>query len=571
MKKPGFGQRKFNAILIASSLELTVGSLLSLADSAIVGHIVGENGLTAMNGIMPLITASIFIGSAIAGGSALVYARAAGDFRKEDAYNAAGLSMLLSAAAGLLLMLAGQIGIPRYMVHIGASEQVRALTREYMLFFSLCLLISPLKDLFSSFVYTDGGEMFGAAASIADSVGNVIFSIPLGLRMGMRGIAFGTLISNLLSMLILALYFFGPRCSLRLRVSFSKETLLLILKSSINSDIFFLYLAVLGIICNRLVVSCFGEAYLPMMTVLYAAIEIGIILEGAGEAVRPMVSAYMGEHNVPAIHKLMRGACRTNLLLGLLLSGLFLVSAPWIPYLFDLDRNSTLCQACTNGLRIYALSCVPMSWLALYDSYWLYIGRQKLSFFSNALKYFLFPAFLSIVLSRLLGPMGLWLGFGLAPLLSLGILLLIGRSIYRNKHFPFLLEDGPAVFDCSLEPELEAVEEVNQAVDLFLCEQGVDAITVNLTKLALEEILLLTKEKNPGKRIVAECCVRVEEEGVCLVLWDSGNPFDVTDTDSDVSSLRAYVVSCIMLNNEKKNHMLNVGFNRTQLYFPFKE
>ncbi len=387
----------------------------------------------------------------------------------------------------------------------------------------------------------------------------------------MRGIAFGTLISNLLSMLMLVLHFFGPRCSMRLRISFSKETLLLILKSGINSDTFFLYLALLGVICNRLVVSCFGEAYLPMLTVLYAAIELRIILEGAGEAIRPMVSAYIGEHNVPAIHTLMRGACRTNLLLGLLLSGLLLVSAPWIPYLFDLDTNPTLCQACTNGLRIYALSCVPMSWLALYDSYWLYIGRQKLSVFSNALKYFLFPALLSIVLSRLLGPMGLWLGFGLAPLLSLGILLLIGRSIYRNEHFPSLLEDGAAVFDCSLEPEPETVAEVNRAVGLFLRERGVDALTVNRTELALEEILLLTRTKNPGKRIVAECCVRVEEEGVCLVLWDNGIPFDVTDTDSDVNSLRAYVVSSIMLNNEKKNHMLNVGFNRTQLYFRFEE
>lgn len=55
------------------------------------------------------------------------------------------------------------------------------------------------------------------------------------------------------------------------------------------------------------------------------------------------------------------------------------------------------------------------------------------------------------------------------------------------------------------------------------------------------------------------------------MLWDSGIPFDVTDTDAAVSSFRAYVVSNIMQNNETADHMLNVGFNRTKLYFRFEE
>ena len=571
MKKLEFGQRKFNSIWTASALELTVGALLSMTDSAIVGHIVGEDGLSAINGIMPLMTVSIFVGTVIASGSALAYSRAAGAFRKEEAYGTVGLSILLSAAAGLLLMLIGLLGIPAYLSRLGTTEHVRSLAGQYMTFFSVCLLISPLKDLMSSFVYSDGGEALGAAASIADSLGNVILSIPLGLKLGMNGIALGTLLSNLLSMLLLTVHFFRPRCSLRIRFAFSGSKIWFILKSGVNSDTLFLYLALLGILCNRIVLRRFGAAYLPMLTVLYAAIEIGVILEAAGEAIRPMVSAYFGEGNVSAIRSLMRYAGRSNVLLGLLLSVLLLVSAPWIPLLFDLGENMALCQSCVRGLRLYAISCVPMSWLALYDSYWLYIDRQKLSLLSNTLKYFLCAAVLSTLLSRLLGPDGLWLGFGLAPFMSLGILLLLGRSVYRNASFPLLMKDDGTVLDCSLELEPEAVVKASQTAESFLAARGVNPFVIRFAALNIEELLLLTKEKNPDTRVWGELCMRVEKQGVAFVLWDSGIPFDVTDTDAAVSSFRAYVVSNIMQNNETADHMLNVGFNRTKLYFRFEE
>ena len=94
---------------------------------------------------------------------------------------------------------------------------------------------------------------------------------------------------------------------------------------------------------------------------------------------------------------------------------------------------------------------------------------------------------------------------------------------------------------------------------------------ISFAALNIEELLLLTKEKNPDTRVWGELCMRVEKQGVAFVLWDSGIPFDVTDTDAAVSSFRAYVVSNIMQNNKTADHMLNVGFNRTKLYFRFEE
>lgn len=571
MKTLDFGQRKFNSILIASVLELTVGAFLSLTDCAIIGRIVGEDGLSAMNGIMPLMTVSIFVGSVIASGSALAYSKSVSAFRKEEAYGSFGLSVLLAALAGLMLMLIGLLVIPRYLLRIGAPEDVRMLAGQYMACFSVCLLISPAKDLMSSLVYSDGGEALGAASAIADSFGNVILSILLGLKLGMIGIALGTLLSNLLSMLLLTAHFFRPRCSLRLRFAFSWDKLWLILRTGFNSDIMFLYLALLSVLCNWIVINRFGAEYLPMLTVLYAAIEIDVILESAGVAIRPLIAVYAAEGNVPAVRTLMRYAGLINLLMGLLISVLFLVSAPWIPVLFDFEKGSALFQICVKGLRLYALACIPMALLALYDSYWLYIDRQKLSLLCNTLKYLLCSAVLAPLLSLLLGPAGLWLGFGLAPLMSLGIILVLGGTVYRNAGFPLLMKDEGTVLDHSIELAPEAVVETRRAIKQFLLEHGVERQAIDLAILSLEELLLLTKEKNPEKRIWVECFVRIEKEGVRLSLWDSGVTFDNTDEELPVNSFRAYIVSRVLQLNVSSNYMQNVGFNRTQLFFPYSE
>ena len=52
--KHSLGRRKFNAILLASILEMVVGVLMSLIDTAVTGHVIGTIGLSAMNMVAPI-------------------------------------------------------------------------------------------------------------------------------------------------------------------------------------------------------------------------------------------------------------------------------------------------------------------------------------------------------------------------------------------------------------------------------------------------------------------------------------------------------------------------------------
>ena len=568
MPRLTFGQRKLNSILAAIMGEMLVGVVLSMTDSAIIGYLIGLDALAAVNTIMPLTTFSLFLGIVISSGATLAYSNEIGAFRQEKAHCVFGLALLMELFAGAALFLIAVFALPAYVRYIGLPAAVTGLLRDYMRFYSFFLLFRPLKTLLSAMVFCDGGEKVGAASSIADSVGNAFFSLLLGWRFGIRGISLGTLLSSLLAFGILFSHISNRRSSLRVRFSFSAEDLLFIVRTGVNSDTMFLYFGLLCALCSHIVTKRFGAEYLPMLTVLYAMIELNVALESAGEAIKPLTAAYLAEKNLQALRSLMRYTLRLNLLTGAFMSLLTLAAANLIPCIFGLDKNIAVYSVCVKGLRIYAISFMPMAWLAFYDSHWLYIGRQWLSFFSNTLKYFLCAAVLVPLFSRFLGPAGLWTGFALAPVLSLLIICLTGVSHYGRKRFPDLLEeDRYHSADFSLILTAEEIIASQRQAEAFLREENVQEKTVNRAALAIEELLLLIAEKNPDRAVYAECFLRVAGERVTMVLWDSGTAFDITDEDLQLSGLRSFVVSSIMSVTRDRLYQLSVGLNRCRIQF----
>jgi anti-sigma regulatory factor (Ser/Thr protein kinase) len=108
-------------------------------------------------------------------------------------------------------------------------------------------------------------------------------------------------------------------------------------------------------------------------------------------------------------------------------------------------------------------------------------------------------------------------------------------------------------------------------VDAFLLKNGVPNKTTVLVELACEEYLLFTKDRNNGKQVEAECCVRIEPDSVVFSIWDTGEVFDLTDENAVPNSVRAYVVASLMERQAGKKHMVATSFNRNSFSFPITD
>ena len=83
--KDSLGRHKFNSILFAATIEMTIGILMSLIDTGVSGHILGVRGLSAMNLIGPVTGFTIFTEGLFSVGTSMVYASYKGEYQVEKA------------------------------------------------------------------------------------------------------------------------------------------------------------------------------------------------------------------------------------------------------------------------------------------------------------------------------------------------------------------------------------------------------------------------------------------------------------------------------------------------------
>lgn len=82
--------------------------------------------------------------------------------------------------------------------------------------------------------------------------------------------------------------------------------------------------------------------------------------------------------------------------------------------------------------------------------------------------------------------------------------------------------------------------------------------------LLIEELCTLIESKNPEKKIYCELTIIISDNTIRIILRDSGEIFNITDTDMNLSSLNAFVVSSLMESSTNKRNLTTMGYNRNE-------
>ena len=568
MNNRTLGIRKFDRILMASAIEMIVGIVIELIDSAVTGHIVGMAGLSAMNVVAPVLGFTIFTENLFSVGTSMLYAKHTGEYRKKASEQIFGMGLSLSSLVGVMTFAVITLLLPLYLDAIGVHGRVREYVMIYMSFLRFELMLSPVYEVLNLLITTDGDEFLSMASNIARPLLNIALSIWLGRRYGIAGIGMGTLISAVVALAILMLHFFSQRSSLRPRRYFSWKDLRSMLLFGWNDSAMFFVLPALFFVITKLVILRFGETWLPVLTVLYAVIEITSVFESTGEAMRAILPIYMGDQNNRAVLRLTKHSRRVNQIFGVLFGVVLLVAADWIPLAFDIEEPQLL-AVCARGLRIFAIACPALSEMALVNSFYLNTGKPKIAMLETLLAQLVCPLVLVVPMILLFGMDGIFIGFAASAYLALLILGVVLYTRFGRESFPYYLKDN----GCPILDEEVALDEADVMafvgrVDGFLSAHGMAKKTALRVELACEEYLLLIRDQNKDEKVEAECCVRVEPGDVVLSIWDSGEVFDMTDEDAFPGSMRGFVVASLMVRQTGKKHMIATSFNRNCFRFP---
>ena len=565
----GFCEKKFTSMLISGTFTKAVMYLMLLSDSIIAGYFIGKSGVAGINAITPLTAVVTFFGDLVSTGVGIVFTREVGAMRKRRADEIYGQGLIISIGIGLISALLILVFQNAYFSISGVTGDILDKAQEYYRFLPINAFLTIVIFYLEQMVYSDGDELCNNICYAFQIGGNIICSIILTNFLGMTGIILGSVIGNSLGILTCLWHFSRKKNTLHFVWHLSFKDFLLTSRYSIVDSSVYICWGLMDFVMIGFVSRHYGETGLITLAVVVSLIEFGVVMDGVGMAMQPLIGTYFGEKNHKLIKRVMRSGIKAAIIEGAIATVLIWIFAKQFCGLFGVTDEAALASA-IPAIRIVSLGFIFCSTVSLTTSYYMLIDRIGMATcvacFQNGLLYILLP----IAGSLLFGIYGMWAGFVVAPILTLFCAMLFVYLKFGKDNFPFLLKDMDAeiiVMEDTLTPESAASLSVQVKNSLQSHQYSID--TANSAALFTEEIGLTILESNqPSKKsILIELSLFFEDDHVLIIERDSGKLFDLTDPDAEVKGLSGFTLSGLMKAHDEKAYLVTTGYNRNMMRF----
>ena len=436
------------------------------------------------------------------------------------------------------------------------TGEIETFAREYYSLFLLAVAINPVRFLMYALVLADGGGKNGVFANFLSLFVNIVSSIILGMKFGMAGIAFGTFLGYLASMLVFTKWIFFDSQTLKPILHISASKILKVFRLSYVYASYFLYLGFGNIILNAFFLKTFGEQNFPILSVVMSLLQFSQFLLGLSNATEPLVNIYLGEKNFDGIKKVMKISIKTQLFSGAVLIPIIFVFSANLAELFGIGDR--IFAETVFAIRAIAFSMPFIAVLYLFTTYYQISGHMKTAFALSFCKDFGFYLLIPIILGLSFGIEGFFIGMMSVSIATFVIFAIILR-VRHEKSFPLLLSSADIVSrDAKL--NLERVLELRNWSEAEFIKRGFDSHLTMKISLIIEEVGMSIVENNPNEEPLAELTL-IFGEKIQIIIRDSGKRFDLTD--EKVNSFRSFFLySFLEGSSTDRSYLTTQNYNR---------
>lgn len=565
----GFCEKKFTSMLISGTFTKAVMYLMLLSDSIIAGYFIGESGVAGINAITPVTAIVTFFGDLVSTGVGIAFSRAVGAMKKRRADEIYSQGLIISIGIGLFSAAIIFFFQDAYFGLSNVTGDILEKALQYYRFIPINAFLTIVVFYLEQMVYSDGDELCNNICYGFQIGGNVICSIILARFMGMTGIILGSIIGNSLGILTCFLHYFREKNTLHFVWHLSFKDFLMTSRFSIVDSSVYICWGIMDYVMIGFVSGHYGESGLITLAVVVSLIEFGVVMDGVGMAMQPLLGTYYGEKNHQLIRRVMVAGIKSAILEGLVAMIFIWIFAKQFCGLFGITEGDALAPS-MMAIRIVSTGFVFCSLLSLTTSYYMLIDRVGMATcfacFQNGLLYILLP----ILGSFIMGFNGMWAGFAVAPIIALFTAMTFVYLKFGKDNFPFILKNMETeiiVIDDTIKNE--TVSRLSENVGKLLTAHEYPKEVANRAALFVEEIALtiLEKNKNLKKPIMVETSLFFEKDSVLIIERDSGKLFDLTDPDLQVQGLSGFILSGLMEAHKEKAYLVTTGYNRNMIRF----
>ncbi len=560
-------------MLISGTFTKAVMYLMLLSDSIIAGFFIGESGVAGINAIAPVTAFVTFFGDLLSTGVGIVFAREIGAMRKQRVDEIYGQGLILSIGIGLLSALMIFVFQNLYFNLSGITGDILDHALQYYRFIPINAFLTIVIFYLEQMVYSDGDELCNNICYGFQILGNIICSVILAKYLGMTGIILGSIVGNSLGIITCLWHYFRKGNTLHFVWHLSFKDFLLTSRYSIVDSSVYICWGLMDYVMIGFISSRYGDPGLITLAVVVSLIEFGVVMDGVGMAMQPLISTYFGEKNHKLINRVMKSGIKAAIIEGVIATILIWVFARQFCGLFGITGGESLAPSMT-ALRIVSLGFVFCSLVSLTTSYYMLIDHIRMATciacLQNGLLYILLP----ILGSVLFGFNGMWAGYIVAPILTLATAMLCVRLRFGREDFPYLLKDmGSEIIVLDDVLTADNVAKFSQEVGSSLDSHNYLKADANRASLFVDEICLSTLEinKQAKKTVLVEISIFFESDSVTVIERDSGELIDLTDPDLNIKGISGFTLSGLMEAQKEKSYLVTTGYNRNMIRFSRNE
>ena len=412
----------FYSYLGAYILVALSGCLGNVVDGIIVGNLISEDGVSAINLAKPINQFIFTLHLLINAGAGMLVAYALGQKNIGEARRFFSRALMLSTGIGVLLSIFGGVLFPDQTARMLCSnEHILPLARDYM---QVLLLGNPTFIIMwglSTMVGVDGKPKLVSAAVIIDNAVNLLLDIVFiqYFGWGIIGSSAATVVGHLVGIAILLSHWWNP-ANRRLTLTFSFDGLLpswqRIISQGAPLASASISLTLLLLSANTIVLSTLGRTGIFAFAVCMNLLQVyNLFLSGTCQTLQSLGAIQVGKKNEEGLHTILRRAFRFITAAMALTCILVWAFPESIARLFGAE-DATMLTECSHALRIFALSFIPFCYIYVIMIVYKLYGQHRMALFiSFALSLTVIPV---LWLVARIQPSMLWYSYLIAYLIE---------------------------------------------------------------------------------------------------------------------------------------------------------
>ena len=432
--------KQFYNYLWAYILVALSGCLGNVVDGIIVGNLISEDGVSAINLSKPINQFIFTLHLLINAGAGMLVAYALGQKNVEEARRFFTRALSLSLGIGLLLALVGGILFPHQAARMLCSnEQILPLADDYL---RVLLIGNPAFILMwglSTMVGVDGSPRLVSLAVIIDNAVNLLLDIVFiqYFGWGITGSSVATVVGHLVGIAILLSHWRKPE-NRRLVPVFSTDGLTASWRRIVSQGaplaVASICLTLLLFSANSIVLSTMGRTGIFVFALCMNLLQVyNLFLSGTCQTLQSLGAIQVGKKDNDGVRTVIKRGFRFITAAMVVTCLLVWIFPQGIARLFGCDEPEMLTQS-EHALRVFALSFIPFCYIyVLMIVYKLYSQHRMALFISFALSLTVIPV---LWLMAKFMPQNIWYSYLIAYIIEAAIIFIL----HKTRHIQFELK-----------------------------------------------------------------------------------------------------------------------------------